>query len=217
MGSILRLENDRSPHSVEHFCTVREASSTKSAGLGRDARTLRPSLQVSRDAVTFQMLIDAKLPNFHSSFQLRNLLPPVDEVSPPPVKDGDLQPNLVSSMGHLRRNQPDGAPDTLDVFLSIKRRQDQVPNPERQVVGQLSTEQIHPITHEAFHGKMKEKLIRKLGNPSLAHPSLVMKLQNLLNLLRPVRYDNIVRKLITSKSADCPPLDAFFSRRTRYR
>ena len=139
------------------------------------------------------MLIYANLSTFHSTIQLWNSLPPINKVSPPPVQHRDLQPNLMASMGHLRSNQPNGSPDALNMFLPIKRRQHQVPDPKRKIVGQLGTKQIHPVTHKPLHRKMKEKLVGKLRNPSLAHPSLIMKFQNLLDSILAVCYDDIIR------------------------
>ena len=141
---------------------------------GHDVPTLRPWSSPDDDVPRFEIAREVALSSPCSSFQLRNPLPPINEISPPPMKHRDPQANLMPPVGHLRSNQPNGSPNPFDVFLPIKWRQDQVPNPERQIVGQLGTKQIDPVAHKSFHGKMKEKLIRKLGNPSLAHPSLVM-------------------------------------------
>ena len=190
-----------------HFCDPRSVSSTAPGVGDHNGRTPRPWLQPSDDVPSYRILRILPSSNPRDSSQLRNPLPPVNKISPPPMKHRDSHPHLMSSMGHLRSNQPDSSSNPLDVLLPIKRWQHQVPNPERQVVGQLSTKQIDPVAHKPFHGKMEEKLIRKLGNPSLAHPPLIMKLQNLLNLsLLPVRDNHVIGKTHHFKEGRLPAL-----------
>lgn len=132
----------------------------------------------------------------------RNPQPPINEVSPPAMKDRDLQPNLMSPMSHLGGNPPNGPTNPLDVFLSIKRRQHQIPYPERQIVAQLSTKQIHPVGYKVPHRQMRQKLPAKLSNPSLRHPLLIMKLQKRFDLILPIGHHHIVR--ITQDIKKCP-------------
>src|SRR5271157_1770804 len=193
-------------HSVALFCNPGDAFQAEARRSGSGVRILGPWSCISRNAAPFQILSVVQLSTSWDSSQLRNPLPPINKVSPPAMKHRDLHPNLMSSMSHLRSNQSDRSSDPLDVFLPIKRRQYQIPYPERQIVCQLSTKQVDPIAHESFHGKMKEKLIRKLGNPSLTHPSLVMKLQNLLNVFLPVRHDHIIGKAHHLKEGRLPAL-----------
>jgi hypothetical protein len=109
------------------------------------------------------------------------------------MKHRDPQLNLMSSMGHLRCDQPNSPSDPFNVLLPTKGWQYQVPYPERQVIAQLGTQKIHPVAHESLQRKMKQKLIRELGNPPLRHPSLVVKLQNLFDFTLTICHHYIIR------------------------
>ena len=187
-------------HSVIPFCNPGGPSPEEEGGIGRDGAILRPWLPSFRCLVKIPMQSSVHLSSSHSNLQLWNPLPPINKVSLPPMEYRDLHPNLTPSMGHLRSNQPDGSSYPLDMFLPIKRRQHQVPYSKRKIVSQLSTKQIYPVTHKVLHGKMKEKLIGELGNPSLAHPSLVMKLQNLFDSILPIRYHHITNSSSLQKA-----------------
>ena len=126
-------------HSVIPFCDPGGSFPQKDGRIGTDGTALQPWLPSFRCLVQIPMQSSVHLTSSNGSLQLWNPLPPINKVSPPPMKHRDLQTNLMPSMSHLRSNQSDGSPYPLDVFLPIKRRQHQIPYPERQIVGQLST------------------------------------------------------------------------------
>jgi len=127
-----------------------------------------------------------------SRTQSGNLLPSIRKITQPTMRDRYLQPNLVTAFGHFSRYQTNTSTDPLDVLLPIKRRQYQVSQPIRHIVGQLRAQHINPIRHKPAQGKMIHKFITKLTNPSFRRPSLIMNLHQLLDFSLPVGHDSIV-------------------------
>ncbi len=107
-----------------------------------------------------------------SRTQSWNLLPSIHKISQPTMRNRYLQSNLTASFHHLCCYQTHTSTDSLDVLLPIKRRQYQIPQPIRQIVGQLGAQHIHPIRHKPTQGQMTHKFITKLTNPSLRRPPL---------------------------------------------
>ena len=101
-----------------------------------------------------------------SQVQSANPLPSVGEIPQPTMEDRYFQSDLVTTLGHLGRYQTHTSADPLDVLLPIKRRQHQIPQPIRQIVGQLSAQQINPIRHKPTQGKVTQKFPAELTNPS---------------------------------------------------
>src|SRR5208337_3491943 len=101
-----------------------------------------------------------------SRTQSGNLLPSVNKITQPTMGDRYLQSNLVTDFDHRGRYQTHTSADPLDVPLPIKRRQHQIPQPIRQIVGQLSAQQINPIRHKPTQGKVTQKFHAELTNVS---------------------------------------------------
>src|SRR5512147_995062 len=122
MGSLETLEKIFI-RSVIPFGSPGNPSVKEEAGIGHDGRTPRPCCLSLRCLVQKQMRSSVHLSCSKGTLQLWNPLPPINKIPPPPMKHRDSQPNLMTSMSHLRGNQPDGPPNPLDMLLPIKRRQ----------------------------------------------------------------------------------------------
>jgi len=157
MGIILTIGKTPDVHSLASFCDARSSSPAAAGAGAHNGGTPRPWLQASGDTAPSLMPSVLPLSNSWGSSQLRDPLPSIHKVSPPPVKHRDFYPKLTPLIGHLRCNQPDGPPNPFDVLLSIKGWQHQVPDPKRQVVGQLSTKQINPVRHPPQSGWLDER------------------------------------------------------------
>ena len=142
MTSILTSCMNLNFHSMVPFCSPGGAIRMEARRSSPDVRTPRPRPLTYHCMPLLPIARHVELSSPCNSSQLRNPLPPIDEISPPSVKHRDLQMDLMPAVGHLGRNQPDRSPNPLDVLLPIKRRQHQVPDPERQIVGQLGAKQI---------------------------------------------------------------------------
>lgn len=128
-----------------------------------------------------------------SHIQGRNRFPRMNKVLPPPMHGRYFHSYLTSIRDYLGGNQPDTTPYPLDVLLSVRFWQYQVPYPERQVIGQLRAQQIYPVCKKLFHRKVTEKLIRKLANPFLTLPTFRMGLHKPLDFALTIGYYRIVR------------------------
>src|SRR5208337_1220837 len=151
--------------------------------LGRDILPCRPLGHWGEERLT----------PLGSSSQRPDALPRIYKVSPPPMQNRYLQPNLVTPVHHLRRHQSYTPPNPLDMLLPVKRRQHQIPQPIRQIVSQLRTQEIHPVGHKASQGQMAQKLIRKLTNPPLHRPPSIMRLHQQLSLAGTIGHHYIIR------------------------
>src|SRR5208337_334943 len=127
-----------------------------------------------------------------SQLQSVNALPSISKIPQPAVEDRYFQSDLVTALGHLGRYQTHTSADPLDVLLPIKRRQHQIPQPIRQIVGQLSAQQINPIRHKPTQGKVTQKFRAELTNASFCRSPLIMHLHQLLHLTRPIGHYGIV-------------------------
>ena len=127
MGGILISESSFNFHTMTFSWTPRWGSPEGERELGHNAGTAPPWLRSSYCAALLQKGNAIHLSGSDSPLEPWDPLPPIYKVSPPPMKHRDSEANLMPSMGHLRSNQSDGSPYPLDVFLSIKRRQHQIP------------------------------------------------------------------------------------------
>ncbi len=193
MGSALAVKSDKNKQLTGMVMPLKLPDSQGEGKFNLRIETVRhklPRLMVNK---TILRENPTPLSSPRRPLKNRNPQPPINKVSPPAMKDRDLQPNLMSPMSHLGGNQPNGPTNPFDVLLSIKRRQHQIPYPERQIVAQLSTKQIHPVGYKVSHRQMRQKLSAKLSNPSLRHPLLIMKLQKRFDFLLPIGHHHIVR------------------------
>src|SRR5208337_4231424 len=115
-----------------------------------------------------------------SQLQSVNALPSISKIPQPAVEDRYFQSDLVTALGHLGRYQTHTSADPLDVLLPIRRRQHQIPQPIRQIVGQLGAQQIHPIRRKPTQGKVTQKFRAELTDPSFCRSSFVMHLPSAL-------------------------------------
>src|SRR3990167_4775608 len=128
-----------------------------------------------------------RLPASDGSREKAYGFPGMKEVPPPAVKHRDPEPHLACPGRHLGRHESYASADPLDVLLAVGRRQNEVPKPKREVVGQLRAQEVDPVRHEVPHGKVEEKLVRKLADPLLAGPPPVVLFHERSRLSRPVR------------------------------
>ncbi len=78
----------------------------------------------------------------YGSIQRRNRFPRVNKVLPPPMHSRHLHSYLTSIRDYLGGDHPYTSPYPLDMLLSVRLRQYQIPYPVRYVVGQLRAQQI---------------------------------------------------------------------------
>src|SRR5579871_668590 len=128
--------------------------------------------------------------------QCRNRFPGPNKVLIPEMGGRDHQPDLPTPGKDLRRNESDPAAQLLHVRPAIGGRQRKIPHPQRQIVTELSTEQINPVGHKIPHWQMREKLLGKLPDPSLRSPTGIVLLHERLSLSHPIRDNHIIGKAL---------------------
>jgi len=110
--------------------------------------------------------------------QGRKPFPGIDKVFPPTMKDRDLQANLPSSVSNFCGYQTNASPYPFHMLFAKRRRKDQIPDPQGQIIGQLSTQKISPVGHKGSHGQMRQKLVGKLAYPLLLDLCITMPRQD---------------------------------------